>query len=151
MMVWKIIYKKKEFFLFVFFFCLFHIQEILSHSRESGSISRRLPDDPGGFTYTQERNQTFIRFDIVYKYIQTICFALSHSPGDKILSQVSSLYHTGTLQFYSFNSVKMFSAATPGGVTTTCCHKIEHSLIFYDDHSPASFFSTWGLFKHTQF
>ena len=28
----------------------FHIQEILSHSRELGSISGTLPDDPGRFT-----------------------------------------------------------------------------------------------------
>ena len=36
--------KKKIFFLY------FHIQEVLSHSRESDSISGRLPDNPGGFT-----------------------------------------------------------------------------------------------------
>ena len=40
--------KKKK--IFFFFFLYFHIREILFHSRESGSISRRFPADPGGFT-----------------------------------------------------------------------------------------------------
>ena len=45
------IHMRKNDGLEIFFF--FHIQEILSHSREWGSISMRLPDDPGGFKCMQ--------------------------------------------------------------------------------------------------
>ena len=43
--------RKKKFFLY------FHILEVLPHSRESGCISGRLPDDPGGFTCMVEEKR----------------------------------------------------------------------------------------------